>query len=162
MSQANEETKKALLESHFYYEFIQLLHCMVKVRELNPEESKISVPNYVAVAFSTHARNFWEFFYASDSHPQKWARVNHYIEDWDIVPNLQINKYYGVLNKQISHLDYGRTETEEPPPVAFIHEAYRHFRLLIKEFLDKLSKDILSPDLERLREIIKDDLSNYP
>jgi hypothetical protein len=162
MSQVNEKIKKELLEGHFYYEFIQLFICMVKVRELNPDESKISVPNYIAVAFSTHARNLWEFFYASDSHPQKRPRVNHYIKDWNIVANSQISKYYGVLNKQLSHLDYGRTETKEPPPVAFIYGAYRHFRLLVKEFLDKLPKEIPISNLDKLREIIKDDMSNYP
>jgi len=116
----NEETKKAFLSDQLYYEFIQLFYCIVEVRKLNPDESKISVPNHLAVAFSTHARNLWEFFYAPDKHPNKSPRINHFITNWDVTPNIPVNKYYGVLNKQLSHLDYGRSKTKEPPPVAFI------------------------------------------
>ena len=60
----DEKTKKAQVGG-LHYEFIQLFYCMIKVRELNPDESKILVPNYLAVAFSTHARNLWEFFLSS-------------------------------------------------------------------------------------------------
>jgi hypothetical protein len=146
----------------FYYECTQLFNCMFVVRELNSDESKILVPNYLAVAFSTHARNLWEFFYASDTRPKKYPRVKHYISDWSIVPNPLVKKYYGILNKQLSHLDYRKAETKEPPPVAFIYGAYKHFRSLINEFLDKLPRDMLSSDLEELRGIIKKDMSHYP
>jgi len=157
----DEKTKKAQVGG-LHYEFIQLFYCMIKVRELNPDESKILVPNYLAVAFSTHARNLWEFFYASDKEPKKYPRVKHYIPNWDITSNLPIRKYYGVLNKQLSHLDYGRSETKEPPPVAFIYEAYKHFRLLINKFLDKVPKEMLNPNFQELKEIVKQDITHYP
>jgi len=146
----------------FYYECMQLFYCMVVVRELNPDESKISMPNYLAVAFSTHARNLWEFFYGSDREPEKYPRVRHYVSDWSIVSNIEVKKYNGILNRQLSHLDYKRGETNEPPPVAFIYPAYRHFRTLIIEFLDKLPQEILSPNMKELRDLMKEDLSRYP
>ncbi len=154
MSLPSIETKKAFLEGHFYDEYINFFNCAIQAKKINPDPTKIIVPTYLATAFSTHARNFWEFFHGDDSRPHAWPRVNHYIkkEDWNEAPNSQVEKYYGILSKHVSHFDYGRTKkTKDSPPVAFIYAAYGYFRMLVQKFLEKLPSEYLGENSLKLR-----------
>jgi hypothetical protein len=148
----DEDTKKKFLEGHFFYEVTQMIICMQKVLEKNPDKSKISIENYIAVAFSTHARNLWEFFYDKNDKNGHKPRVWHYIPNWDINASPEISKWYGIINKGLSHLDYRRVNNVDPPAVAFIYPAYEHFTKLITIFLNNLSKDYIGPNLTKLLE----------
>ena len=145
-----KEIRKRLLEGHFYYEVINMRECISEVFRKNPDRSKVFIENYFAVAFFTHARNLWEFFYAKDSNPKKFPRVNHYILEWDITPSVEISKWYGMINKYLSHLTYGRINDNGFPPIDYIYVTYEHFRELILEFLEKVSGDYKGPNLTSL------------
>ena len=158
----SEDIKKRLLEGNFSYEALQLFYCMLEVRKTNPDESKISIPNYIAVAFSTHARNLWEFFYAPNKYPSKNPRANHYIKNWNIPPSPEIKRWKGMIDKKLSHLDYDRGRTKGLPPVAYIYSAYRHFRTLIVMFLEKLPERFFGPNLRKLKGVMIIDSSANP
>ena len=158
----DKNTKKKFLEGHFFYEVDNMMECICEVRKENPDESKILIKNYIAVAFFTHVRNLWEFFYSPDNKPKKSPRVNHYIPNWDIKASSEISERYGKINKHISHLDYDRVNDTGLHPLAYIYDIYNHFRKLIKNFWEKLQQEYLKgSNLKKLKEKIEADIINH-
>ncbi len=147
----SDEIKTSLINGHFYYEFKMIRGCIRITKDLNPNSSYIQVPDFIAVAFFTHIRNLWEFFYGVNKNPSKEPRAIHYLPNWNLKPSKDSRELYGRINDYLSHLSYERVTGTGPQLLSFFFVSYVHIKGLTKEFLENLPEKYFDKNLEELK-----------
>jgi len=150
----DDNLKKALLNDHFEYEFRRMREIFLyMLNEGIRNKNQIITENFVLVAFLTHIRNLYEFFYKPGN--IDWASAEHYISEWKSKRKLPENiKNYNIrINHFLSHLSYRRVDTEFKPYEIDI--LYKHFEEILKYFFSLLPEKYKTPKIIKLLEDLK-------
>ena len=151
---------KISLQRDFYYEITRMSEVIN-----NPV---LLIMDCGRVAFLTHLRNLWEFFYGNikKNNNQRIAHAGNFrqIKKWkkrkasEDMGDKNIGKWYDKLCVYLSHLSYRRVEEEHNFPISM--DLYQHFRNLIVDFLEDLPKKYKTDELEGLKEGLKNSTIN--
>lgn len=103
--------RERLIERHVPYEIIMLRACFDL---LQVPQTDVLFGNALIEAFCVHARNLIDFFSSTDPVSGSVPAARHFTDDFyrPFSSAKPKGELYGRLNKQIAHLDYGRTDDD--------------------------------------------------
>ncbi len=120
-----------------------------------PNSDLINTENFVLVAFLTHIRNLYYFFYEGGN--SDWMSARHYLPKWreKIILPKDIKEYNIRIQHYLSHLSYRRADPDfkykwKPLEVGLL---YLHFRDLIIRFSKEVDEKYLT---KRLKVLLRD------
>ena len=131
-NQITSETKKTLLEAHFFYEFNQMragFYRIINKGVFIKETNTINVDNHVLIDFLLHVRILYEFFYKNNK--GDFAHAKDYFPNWKIKYALEGIETWNIqLNHYLAHLSYVRVTSangKHPYRLYPAEKLYSHF-----------------------------------
>ncbi len=135
-----DETRKALL-NHLFYEIKMIAEAKRIVLACKLQLGS-DPPNMCVVAYLTHLRNLYEFFYGSKNNSN--PRAAHYIL-WEKTPPVELEEIKIKMNLYLSHLSYHRVGKDfKSWDMVWVD----HFEELFMEFMENIPKKYLDPSLQ--------------
>jgi len=148
-NQIDENTKKKLLEEHFFYEVKKMIETFSSLK------SDESGENHAVVDLFVHIRILYYFFYGNFYSEKRIdeAHAGDYLKSWrDKQASDKLKDWIKKVNMTISHLDYSRVTEKYNPPRKLL---YIHFRDLVIFFLKEFDPQYLGPNLTKLLKNLK-------